>query len=113
MLLKGDTFPIINEIILKHFFEEIGQQVIKVDSIFAAVENRRTAGWYDLTANYFECLYYIAKMQQFYLAHIDGFHLVEPAKIWQLYTTNAYEMDSHYRHFHHVSPIPTPPPHHQ
>ena len=45
-------------------------------------------------------MYYIAKMQEFYLSHIDGFHIVEPAKVWKLYTTDAYEMDSHYRHFH-------------
>jgi len=100
ILLKSDTFPAINENILKRFFAEIGERVIKVDSIFAAVENRRTAAWYDLTEDYFESLYYIAKLQEFYLAHIGGFHIVEPAKVWQLYTTDAYAMDSHYRHFH-------------
>lgn len=100
LLLKSDTFPAINESILKRFYAEIGERVIKVDSILEAVENRRTSGWYNLTVDYFESLYYIAKMQEFYLAHIEGFHLVEPAKIWKLYTTDAYEMDSHYRHFH-------------
>lgn len=100
ILLKNDTFPAINESILKRFYAEIGERVIKVDSILEAVENRRTSGWYNLTVDYLESLYYIAKMQEFYLAHIDGFHLVEPAKIWKLYTTDAYEMDSHYRHFH-------------
>ncbi|WP_313468733.1 BREX-1 system phosphatase PglZ type A, partial [Streptococcus parasuis] len=72
----------------------------KVDKIIEAVENRRTSGWYSLTANYFESLYYIAKMQEFYLAHIDGFHFVEPTKIWKLYTTEAYKMDSYYRQYH-------------
>ncbi len=100
ILLKSDTFPAINESILKRFYAEIGERVIKVDSILEAVENRRTSGWYNLTVDYLESLYYIAKMQEVYLAHIDGFHLVEPAKIWKLYTTDAYEMDSHYRHFH-------------
>lgn len=100
ILLKSDTFPAINESILKRFYAEIGERVIKVDFILQAVENRRTSGWYNLTADYLESLYYIAKMQEFYLVHIDGFHLVEPAKIWKLYTTDAYEMDSHYRHFH-------------
>ena len=100
LLLKSDTFPAIDESILKRFYAEIGERVIKVDSILEAVENRRTSGWYHLTVDYFESLYYIAKMQEFYLAHIEGFHLVEPAKIWELYTTDAYQMDSHYRHFH-------------
>lgn len=100
ILLKSDTFPAINESILKRYFKEISENVIKVEDITGAVENRRTAAWYALTEDYLESLYYIAKMQEFYLSHIDGFHIVEPAKVWKLYTTDAYEMDSHYRHFH-------------
>ncbi|HEM3678489.1 TPA: BREX-1 system phosphatase PglZ type A [Streptococcus suis] len=100
LLLKSETFPAINESILKRFYEEIGEHIVKVDKIIEAVENRRTSGWYSLTANYFESLYYIAKMQEFYLAHIDGFHFVEPTKIWKLYTTEAYKMDSYYRQYH-------------
>lgn len=100
ILLKSDTFPAINESILKRYFKEITENVIKVEDIIGAVENRRTAAWYALTEDYFESLYYIAKMQEFYLSHIDGFHIVEPVKVWKLYTTDAYEMDSHYRHFH-------------
>ena len=100
ILIKSDTFPAINESILKRFFTEIGENIIKVEDIIGVVENRRTAAWYALTEDYLESLYYIAKMQEFYLTHIDGFHIVEPAKVWKLYTTEAYEMDSHYRHFH-------------
>ena len=100
ILLKSDTFPAINESILKRYFKEITENVIKVEDIIGAVENRRTAAWYTLTEDYLESLYYIAKMQEFYLSHIDEFHIVEPAKIWKLYTTDAYKMDSHYRHFH-------------
>ncbi|WP_037284684.1 BREX-1 system phosphatase PglZ type A [Saccharibacillus sacchari] len=99
-LLKSDTFPAINESILKRFYAEIIQHVIKVDVILEVVENRRTAAWYHLSADYFESLYWIAKLQEFYLAHIEGFHLVEPVKVWKLYTTDAYKMDSYYRHFH-------------
>lgn len=102
VLLKSDTFPAIDESILKRFFTEIGENVIKGDAILEAVENRRTAAWYNLTANYFESLYYIAKMQEFYLVHIEGFHVVEPVKVWKLYTTDAYQMDSDYRHFHYA-----------
>jgi uncharacterized protein (TIGR02687 family) len=99
-LLKSDTFPAINESILKRYLIEVGENVIKAEDIIYAVENRRTAAWYSLTDDYLESLYYIAKMQEFYLARIDGFHIVEPPNIWKLYTTDAYEMDSHYRHFH-------------
>jgi uncharacterized protein (TIGR02687 family) len=100
VLLKSDTFPAINESILKRFFTEIGENVVKVEAILEAVENRRTASWYDLTEDYMESLYYIAKMQEFHLGHIDGFHIVEPSKVWKLYTEDVYMMDSYYRHFH-------------
>jgi uncharacterized protein (TIGR02687 family) len=99
-LLKSDIFPAINESILKRFFMEISDHVIKVDAILEAVENRRTAAWYDLTENYVEGLYYIAKMQKFYLAHTRSFHIVEPKGLWEFYTKDAFLMDSHYRHFH-------------
>jgi uncharacterized protein (TIGR02687 family) len=101
-LLKGDTFPAINECVLKRFFAEIGEQVIKVEAIFETVENRRTAAWYEKTASYFDSLYFIAKMQEFYLAHIKGFHIVEPKGLWNLYTDDACLMDSHYRHYHYA-----------
>jgi len=61
-LLKSDTFPAINESILKRYLIEIGENVIKPDDIINAVENRRTAAWYSLTEDYLESLYYIAKM---------------------------------------------------
>ena len=100
LLLKSDIFPSIDESILKRFFADICNRVFKPEAIIEAVENRRTAAWYELTADYIESLYYIAKMQEFHLAHIGSFNIVEPEKIWKLYTTAAYEMDSHYRHFH-------------
>jgi hypothetical protein len=116
-LLLSDIFPAINESILKRLLAEIGDRVIKTTVILEAVENRRTAAWYSLTANYCECLYHIAKMQEFYLAHIEGFHIVEPKKLWDGYTKDYYEMDSRYRHFHAsfgnaigaVSPVPYDP----
>lgn len=100
VLLKSDVLPAINESILKRFFGEIGERVIKADAIIGAVENRRTSGWYELTKDYWESLYNIAKMQEFYLAHIEGFHIVEPGRLWKLYNDEAYKMDSYYRHFH-------------
>lgn len=100
ILIKSDTFPAIDESMLKRFFTEIGENVIKAEEIIKTVENRRISAWYKLTEDYLESLYYIAKMKEFYLAHIDGFHVVEPVELWNLYTTDAYIMDNHYRHFH-------------
>ena len=99
-LLMGDIFPAIHESVLKKFFSEIGEQIVKTDLILKAAENRRTSGWYKLFENYYDCLYYIAKMQQFYQKNAGGFHIVEPAAVWKFYTDTGYEMDAFYRHFH-------------
>ena len=120
-LIKSDTLPAINESILKRFFTdiseqvanaEVSEQVIKADEIFRAVENRRTAAWYDLSADYFDCLLYIAKMREFYLSHIEGFHIVEPKGIWNFYKSEGCRMDRYYRHFHYAfgNTLKTPNP---
>ena len=101
-LLTADIFPSIHESILKRFFSEVADHVIKVELMLKAAENRRTAGWYERFADYYECLYYMAKMQEFYQDNAAGFHIVEPKAIWKLYTETAYEMDSFYRHFHYA-----------
>lgn len=99
-LLTGDIFPAIHETILKRFFSEAAEQVVKVDLILRTAENRRTSGWSERYNFYYDCLYYIARMQEFYQKNAGGFHIVEPKSIWKLYADKAYEMDSFYRHFH-------------
>lgn len=99
-LLTGDIFPAIHESILKRFYDEISCQVVKTDLILKTVENRRTSGWYELFSDYYECLYHVARMQNFYQEHAGGFHIVEPKEIWKLYTQQGYQMDSDYRQFH-------------
>ena len=101
-LLTADIFTSIHESILKRFFSEVADHVIKVELMLKAAENRRTAGWYERFADYYDCLYYMAKMQEFYQDNAAGFHIVEPKAIWKLYTETAYEMDSFYRHFHYA-----------
>ena len=101
-LITGDVFPCINESILKQLFAEISDHVVKVDLIRKVCENRRTAGWYKRFSDYFDCLFFIGKMQTFYQEHGGGFHIVEPKKIWKLYTSDLYRMDAYYRHFHYA-----------
>ncbi|MDR1656862.1 MAG: hypothetical protein LBT47_04800 [Deltaproteobacteria bacterium] len=69
VLLKSGTFPAINENIFKRFFADISMNVIKVDDITVAVENRRTVAWYDLTEDYIESLYFITHMHEFVTVH--------------------------------------------
>lgn len=101
-MLTADIFPSIHESILKRFFSEVADHVVKVELMLKAAENRRTSGWYERFADYYDCLYYMAKMQEFYQDNAAGFHIVEPKAIWKLYTETAYEMDSFYRHFHYA-----------
>ena len=101
-LLTSDIFPSIHEVILKRFFSEAAEQVVKPDLILKTVENRRTSGWIEHFSDYYDCLYFIAKMQEFYQNNAAGFHIVEPKAIWKLYTENTFEMDSFYRHFHYA-----------
>ena len=100
LLLMSDTLPVIDECVLKHIYNNVNEFIIKVDEILYVVSNRRSSAWYNLSANYFDCLYYIAKIQEFYLLHIDGFHIVEPKGLWKFYTSEGYLMDNYYRHFH-------------
>lgn len=100
VLLSSEVFPAIDESILKRLLDLVSERVVREEFILKVVENRRTSAWYDLTEDYVESLYYIAKMQEFYLEYADAFNIVEPARIWKLYTEVFYEMDSFYRHFH-------------
>ena len=101
-LLTADIFPSIHEAVLKRFFSEAAEQVVKTDLILRTVENRRTSGWIGHFSYYYDCLYFIAKMQEFYQNNAAGFHIVEPKAVWKIYTEKAYEMDSFYRHFHYA-----------
>ena len=101
-LITGDIFPCINECILKQLYAEIRDNVVKVDLIMKVCENRRTSGWYKRFSHYFNCLFFIGKMQAFYQKHGSGFHIVEPEKVWELYAGELYRMDGYYRHFYHA-----------
>jgi uncharacterized protein (TIGR02687 family) len=99
-LQKCDTFPCINEIILDRLFASVSERHIRPDALQKIYERRRMTGWYDLTYNYFECLYYASKMLEFEMENSCGFHTVEPNRIWKDYTEKLFFMDSFYRKFH-------------
>lgn len=101
-LLTADLFPSIHEVILSRFYSEVSDHVVKTELMLKTAENRRTSGWYDQFAYYYDCLYFMAKMQEFYQDNATGFHIVEPKNIWKLYADKAYEMDNFYRHFHYA-----------
>lgn len=99
-LVNTECFPCIDECILTSLMTEIRDQIIHVDNIRAVVEKRRTMVWYDDVSSYYEGILQIASMQMFFLEHADGFHTVEPGRIWREYTAEYYKMDMYYRRFH-------------
>lgn len=100
VLLSSDVFPAIHESVLKRSFLNVADQVIRVDLLLRTADSGRASGWRERFTCYNDCVYYIAKMQEFYQEHAAGFHMVEPKKIWKYYMDKGYEMDSFYRHFH-------------
>ena len=99
-LMNSECFPCINECILRRYMSEISDNIIKAGDMVAAVEKRRTLKWYKRVRYYYDGLYRVAQMQQFYQANIGGFHIAEYSKLWKEYTENYYEMDYFYRQFH-------------
>ena len=99
-LLETECFPCVGESILLQLMTEICDHIIHEDAIRKAVQKRRSLVWYDELACYYDGLSALADMQAFHIEHSDGFHTVEPHKIWQEYTEDYYRMDTHYRKFH-------------
>lgn len=99
-LMNSECFPCINECILRRYMSEISDNIIKAGDMVAAVEKRRTLKWYKRVRYYYDGLFQVAQMQQFYQANIGGFHFAEYSKLWKEYTENYYEMDYFYRQFH-------------
>lgn len=99
-LAESDIFPCTDECILTALMTDIGNHIIDVETITAAAEKRRTTPWFPDVECFYEGIYQVARMQEFYLAHADGFHTVEPAAFWREYTDEYYRMDSFYRKFH-------------
>ena len=101
-LLMADIFPSIHEVILNRMFSDIAEHVVRPELMLKAVENRRTSGWIEKFSYYYDCIYYIARMQEFYHEYAGVFHIVDPKEIWKLYIEKVYEMDSFYRRFHYA-----------
>lgn len=98
-LLASDVFPALDEALLKRYFDEISEHVFKVNEIFNSVEEKRTQAWFDLFRDFYDCLYFAAKMEEFRQKYSNGFHFTKPEEVWKFYQKEAYQMDSWYRKF--------------
>ena len=99
-LSDTEMFPCVNEIILVKLMRDVEKNIIDAATIKQAVEKRRTCAWYGKVRNFYDGLYQVAHMQEFYKAHAEGFHTIEPQKIWTEYTEMYYRFDTYYRLFH-------------
>ena len=100
MLADTDAFPCIDEIILTRLMTDIGNEIINPDLIDKALEKRRTSVWFAKYEDYYDGIFALARMQDFYKEHAAGFHLVGAEKIWNAYTNDYYKMDTWYRSFY-------------
>lgn len=99
-ILGTECLPCIDEVILGKIMVDVADQNVDIELIRRAVEKRRTCVWYDSWRPMYEGLLQVSNMQAFYKAHAAaGFHIVEPKKIWEAYTTEYYKMDTYYRSF--------------
>ena len=98
-LVKTEILPCIDECILYKLMVEIKDDLIRTELIKKIVEIRRTTVWYVSVKSYYEAIYYIAEMQDFYIKHSTGFHVATAKEIWELYTSEYYKMDAYYRQF--------------
>ncbi len=99
-LLKADCMPWIDKAVICRYMNEISENVIKTDEIIEAVEKRRTVKWYSRYIDYYEGLYYAAKLHEFCDIHGDGYHYGEYEEMWKSYCDELYLADFYYRKFH-------------
>lgn len=99
-LLDSDEFPVLDEVILSKVMHAILNQTLDSPSLMEIIEKRRTSAWYEDYGYFYEGLYQVALMKQFYEGHRQSFHHVNAKDMWDSYTNDYYQMDTYYRQFH-------------
>lgn len=99
-LVETDVLPVIDEVILSKLMYGISNRTIDSDSVIRIVEKRRTSAWYEDYTYFYEGIYQVALMNQFYESYLNSFHHVEAKDMWKAYTSDYYQMDTFYRNFH-------------
>lgn len=99
-LADTDVLPVIDEVILSKLMQSILNRNLDADSIIRIVEKRRTSAWYEDYSYFYEGIYQVALMNQFYESHLNSFHHVNAKDMWNTYTSDYYLMDSYYKEFH-------------
>lgn len=96
---KSDFFLCIDEVILHKLMTNIKNDIIDPEMLIKTIDARRVTSWYEDFESYYEGIYYMAKMKEFYNKNQKSFHELEAEKLWKLYATDFYMMDTYYRKF--------------
>ena len=97
--VKSEFFLAVDEAVLYKLMKDIENDIIDPEEILETVEARRVKTWYQDFSRYYEGLYYMAKIKDFYNRNQDAFHEISPEKLWQAYADDFYRMDTYYRKF--------------
>ena len=95
-----DILPILDEVILSKLMYAVKKRSMDNSSIMSVIEKRRTSAWYYDYDYFYDGIYEVALMNQFYDTHLNSFHHVVAKDMWDAYTSDYYVMDSLYREFH-------------
>ncbi len=96
---NNEVFPCVDEIILIKFMANIKNDIIDPEDISGIYEKRRVGAWYEEFESYYDGIYNISKMKDFYNKNQASFHMASAKEIWESYTDKFYLMDSYYRKF--------------
>lgn len=102
LLVRADWMPWVDEAVLSELMRQVTQDLANPDTILSAVEARRTTGWFDHFANFYEGLDAYAQMRRFVNRYIEGgrMHYGTAPDMWTSYQKELYVMDASYRRFH-------------
>lgn len=96
---KSESFLAVDEAILHKMMENIKNDIIDPEMLIKTLDGRRVTSWYSEFEHYYEGIYYMAKMKEFYNKNQASFHEIEAKKLWKSYADYFYRMDTYYRKF--------------
>lgn len=96
-IVECDVFPCVNEAILSQLLASVGNGAYRCEEAQAVISRRKDLAWYGRVSPYFDLLQAAVCMQGFERNHASGFSLATPKDVWDAYTTDWWQMDTHYR----------------
>lgn len=98
-LTTSDVFPAAGRAIVRDLAASLAQGADRRAEVREVAGVRRGLGGYEALSCYFDALEAACVMQDFLRAHGEGFHEAPAAAVWEVYTTDWWQMDAAYRRF--------------